>query len=219
MARLMEATKKLNAEAAILPLWIEPKVIEDGKNLAEKSEQERQVEIAARRQEMEAAAVLAKKQSEEASVVRARAQRELRDRYSQEARTAYNELSGIQKAFISDDTAKAGEFASLFPNIARWKQEVAAGGWELDKYDDELVDYGTANWMGRELEAITVKAMISTKNAVRGEYATVCFVTSYLMDTEFKMRRDAMAVECGASDKVLSDWQTSRSFESRWVAR
>ncbi|MEW9617167.1 peptidoglycan-binding domain-containing protein [Shinella sp. S4-D37] len=219
MARLIEATKKLNAEATVLPLWIETKLIEDGKNLAEKSAQERQAEIAARRQEMEAAATLAKKQSEEAAVVRARAQQELRDRYSQEARSAYNELSGIQKAFISNDSTKAGQFASLFPDIARWKQEIAAGGWELDKYDDELVDYGTANWMGRKLEAVTLKATISTKNAVRGEYATICFVTGYLMDTEFEMRRDAMAVECGASDKVLADWQTSRTFESRWVAR
>ncbi|MCA0342516.1 MAG: peptidoglycan-binding protein [Proteobacteria bacterium] len=218
-ARLIEATKRLNADASVLPLWIETKLIEDGKNLAEKSAQERQAEIAARRQEMEAAATLAKKQSEEAAVVRARAQQELRDRYSQEARSAYNELSGIQKAFISNDSTKAGQFASLFPDIARWKQEIAAGGWELDKYDDELIDYGTANWMGRKLEAVMLKAVISTKNAVRGEYTTICFVTGYLMDTEFQMRRDAMAVECGASDKVLADWQTSRTFESRWVAR
>ncbi|MEZ5780666.1 MAG: hypothetical protein R3D70_03295 [Rhizobiaceae bacterium] len=219
MARLMEATKNLNAEIAVLPLWIETSLIEEGKDLAEKSAQEREAAIAARKQEMEAAALLAKKQSQEASAVREREQRKLRERYSQEARAAYDELSSIQKAYISGDDENAGQFGALFPDIARWRNEVDAGGWELDKYDDELVDYGTAKWMGRKLEAVTLKAVITTKNAVRGQYASICFVTGYLMDNEFKMRRDTLAVECGSSGKILSDWQTSRGFESRWVAR
>ena len=107
----------------------------------------------------------------------------------------------------------------MFPDIARWKQELKNNGWELDKYDDELLDYGTANWKGRKLEAILLRATVSTKNPVRGEYAESCFVIGYLIDTEFKMRRDAINAECGASADALSEWQTSRSFESRWVAR
>lgn len=219
MARLIEAVQKLNSTATILPLWVEATLIDEGRSLAKKSEQERQAEIAARRQEMEAAAALAKKKSQDDAIVRARRQEELRDRYSQEARSAYNELSVIQKAYISGDAAKAGQFASLFPDIVRWKREMAANGWELDEYDDELVDYGTASWKGRRLEAVTLKAVISTKNPVRGEYATACFVTGYLMDTEFDKRRDAIAVDCGVSGRALSDWQTSRLFESRWIAK
>lgn len=217
LKRVFAGAEKVGLKIAVLPIWVDAKLIEEGRSAAQKSEQERQAEIASKRQEMEAAAALAVKQSSEAEVVHATMQKELRERYSQEARTAHNELSGLAKGFMNGDQAASSQFALLFPDVQQWKQGMTAGAWELDKYDDEMLDYGTADWKGRKLEAVFVKINITSKNATKGEYASTCIVTGYLIDTEFGMRRDPISAECGSSDKVLADWQAGRAFESRWT--
>ncbi len=89
----------------------------------------------------------------------------------------------------------------------------------VDRYNDELVDYGTADWQGRRLEAVVIKTSVTTKNAVRGEYSDACFVFGYLIDNEFEMRRDPITLPCETASTGLQTWQTGRSFESRWVSQ
>lgn len=218
MARLLEALEKVDIAHSVVPVWIDPDMIAEGKALSLSSEEEKQKEIAARRQELEAAEALRKKQSEGAEVVRANRQRELREQYSQESRAAYNELSELSKQYLQDGSNTSTIFPSLFPSIGQWKANWTADSWVLDKYDDQLVDYGTAEWKGRRLEAVAIRTSITTKNAIRGEYSEACFVIGYLIDSEFEVRRDALVEPCETASPALDQWRSSRSFESRWVA-
>lgn len=219
MAKLLEGLQKINAAYSIAPVWIDNQLVEEGRTLSLRSEEEKQREIAARRQELEAEAAALKVKNEEAAVVRAKAQAELRERYSQESRAAYNEISDFSKRFTNGDPAVPAQIAALFPNLADWRSERSSNGWVVDQYNDELIDYGTADWQGRRLEAVVIKASVTTKNAVRGEYSDACFILGYLIDSEFQMYRDPINLSCEAADSNLQQWQTGSSFESRWVSR
>lgn len=219
MARLLEGLQKINASYSVAPVWIDNQLVEEGRTLSLRSEEEKQREIAARRQQLEAEAAALKVRNEEAAVVRAKAQAELRDRYSQESRAAYNEIAEFSRQFTNGDPAAPAQIAVLFPELANWRSERSQNGWVVDRYDDELIDYGTADWQGRRLEAVVIKTSVTTKNAVRGEYADACFILGYLIDSEFEMRRDPIALPCGTAGGSLQQWQAGRSFDSRWVSQ
>ncbi|CAH0343230.1 peptidoglycan-binding domain-containing protein [Rhizobium sp. CECT 9324] len=219
MARLLEGLQKINASYSVAPIWIDDQLVEEGRALSLRSEEEKQREIAARRQELEAEAAALKVKSEEAAVVRAKAQAELRDRYSQESRAAYNDIAEFSKRFTNSDPDALAQIAALFPDLASWRSERSSNGWVVDRYNDELVDYGTADWQGRRLEAVVIKTSVTTKNAVRGEYSDACFVLGYLIDNEFEMRRDPITLPCETASTGLQTWQTGSSFESRWVSQ
>ena len=218
LAQLIEATKRIQLNYTILPVWIEPQMIAEGRALANASKEEKEKAIAARKQELEASAALAKKKNEDAAVVRAKQQAELRKRYSQESRTAYNEISSLIRLSITGDSIKSESADALFPELRDWRTGRSSQGWQVDKYDDELVDYGTADWKGRRLEAIFIKTNFISKNAIRGEYVANCFVLGYLIDGEFDLRRDAIVRSCENGKTDLPKWQASRAFESRWIA-
>lgn len=217
LARLLAALAQINKNGLVLPVWITPELVEEGAALSASSVQERERRIALRRQEMEAAARFNEENNRQAEVARRRTENQLRSRYSQEARAAHNDLSELSKAFLSSGTASDTDFAGLFPETGKWRAAQAVNGWIADEYHDELVDYGTAEWKARRLEAVLMRATLVTKNAQRGEYSELCVIIGYLIDREFGMRRDAVEAPCEAADD-LSQWKRARLFESRWIA-
>jgi len=217
LAKLLPALEKIDKAASVLPIWITPELVAEGKALSESSQQERERLIAQRRQEFEAVARLEEEKNRQAEVVRAKLQNEMRTRYAQEARAAHNSLTELAKAIWSEDMASRREFLALFPNAGTWRMEHGANGWVIDRFEDELVDYGTAEWKDRRLEAVLVKTTFVTKNPIRGEYHEACMVLGYLIDREFEQRRDPVEVPCTATEE-LPRWKAGRLFESRWIA-
>lgn len=217
MGRLFAALDQIDKPASVLPIWITPELLEEGRAMSASSQQERERRIALRRQEMEATSRLQEEKSQRAKVLRDKAQNEMRARYSQEARAAHNDLSELSKAFVNNDQTSRDQFARMFTDAGKWRVQQAANGWEVDSYADELLDYGTAEWKDRRLEAVLIKASIVTKNPVRGEYENKCVILGYLIDREFEMRRDAVEAPCDVTEDV-SRWKTARKFETRWIA-
>nr|CAD6596167.1 hypothetical protein RNT25_00225 [arsenite-oxidising bacterium NT-25] len=218
MAKLLQGLQNVDAPHSVLPVWIDQEMISEGRALAQRSEDEKQKEIAARRQELEADAALRKRKREAAEVVRVEREKELRGRYSQESRAAYNDLSQLSKSFMEGSSENSVIFTRLFPELGSWKMGWKNDSWELEKYEDRLVDYGTADWKNRKLEAVIIETSVTTKNAIRGEYSKSCYLLAYLIDSEFQVRRDPMVEPCETSAPALRQWQVSRGFESRWVA-
>lgn len=217
LSRLFTALDTIDKSASLLPIWIAIETIEEGRALSISSQEQREQHIALRRQEVEAAARLEEERNRQTAIMRENTQNEVRRRYSQEARAAHNDLSELSKAFLARDGALREQFALLFPEMRQWRDQQVVNGWLLDEYQDELIDYGTAVWKDRRLEAVFVRANLVTKNSLRGEYNQKCVVLGYLIDSEFEMRRDALEVPCTVTDDVAK-WKTGRQFESRWVA-
>ncbi|MBW8282789.1 MAG: hypothetical protein K0M55_04245 [Rhizobium sp.] len=211
---LISAMDRAGSHYSTLPIWI----TEDEVRQARQSLASRQVDEAQRlaqiRQEKEAAEQLARKNAEEESSRRARDEAALRDHYGQEAQAAFNDIVEDAEGYFRTGQSRSGVFEAAFPQISDWKRSQGQGGWELDKYDDALVDYGTAVWKGRRLEAVVAKIELVNRNAMRGEYEVSCFIVAYLIDREFGLRRDSYEARCESSD--WKTWQTGRSFDSRW---
>ncbi|MBZ9774068.1 hypothetical protein [Mesorhizobium sp. CO1-1-8] len=218
LKQLLQALDKAHITYAVLPVWMDDQEVAAAQKAIGEAEAAGQREIAAKQQQQEAQQTVAAKQAKDAEAVRAKAEADLRARYSEEAKAAFNRLSGMGEAYIRGHAAD-GDFASLFPSIAQWKNDRLKDGWEVEDYDGTLLDYGTANWQGRRAEAVFVQIIAKSKNALRGEYAQDCFAIGYLIDDEFSRLRDPVAATCASSSEQLSTWQTSRAFESRWVVR
>lgn len=217
LRQILQGLERQNIAHAILPVWFEPADLDRLKNLSAQKLADEKQRLVGLRQEQEATALLAKKNGEEASVRRAREQAALRDKYSQEAKAAFNDVSQDSETLFRKGQSMSGRFEQLFPKTVGWAQNQARDSWTLDKYSDSLVEYGTANWRGRRLEAVVTQVQLVNKNAVRGEYANACFVVGYLIDSEFNVRRDSFETSCDSA--AWKDWANSRAFESRWTVQ
>lgn len=218
LRQLLQGMDKARLAYSFLPVWIGPDAIAAERAALNDMQTAEQRDIAARQQEREGQQTLAAKQASDAETRRSKAQAELRSRYAQEAKAAYNRLSGMAEEYLRSQE-DGGEFGDLFPEIALWKRKHLAGGWEISGYRGTLVDFGTADWQGRRLEAILVETVAESKNAALGVYAEHCFVTGYLRDDEFGQFRDVIAAPCTDATEPMNMWRAGRGFQSRWIVR
>jgi hypothetical protein len=213
LARLLAGFGRERIAAMPVPIWIEPSEIS---------------EIEARRQaeadRVKQAAVLAEQQREgEARLAREQAERErnsaqarqqaLRQRYSQESRAAFNTLDGLAKAHFE---MRDGRLPLHFPVTTAWWSERMAADWELEAYRGALLDYGTADWKGRRVEAVLAEISVQSRNRALGEYDERCRVLGFLIDAEFGEIRDPVELEC-SDPAAAAAWKTGHAFETRWT--
>ena len=107
---------------------------------------------------------------------------------------------------------------SEFPKIANWYRSRVADGWELVGINDDVADYGTADWQGRQLEVVFSDVSVSMKNRVLGRRETSCFSLGLIFDAEFQMYREPFAEECQVAAAPSRAWKQARGFRSQWVA-
>ena len=86
--------------------------------------------------------------------------------------------------------------------------------WEETERQLTVIDYGSAEWSERDLEAIIMQAKVKVKNRTLGKYKDICFDLGYIWDQEFEMIRDPAAISC--TDGNFSGWKNKQTFTSRW---
>ena len=213
---IVEGLERASIDYSVAPYWIDEDRLADAQASIDAMITDEQKRIAALRQEGEARDLQARKQSEDKATQLAVRQAELQAQYSQEAKAAFDGLSDIAELYLKEHDAEDNSVALLFPDLAEWKTQQFREGWLPENYSDQMLDYGTADWKGRKLEAVVMKVDFVLKHPVRGEYSENCFIMGYLMDQEFKLQRDAFVDRCDASQ--WQAWQDGRGFDSRWVA-
>lgn len=137
-----------------------------------------------------------------------------REKYASTANAAQAKISQDVKDFIEvpDDSKSA---ARLFPQFAALYRNELANRWELMSENAELDDYGTSDFKGRKLDTPFSRITIELKNRMLGDYKKVCFIFGDIEDSEFAMRRDAVAISCD-DDAALSRWKVQHGFQSLW---
>ena len=93
-----------------------------------------------------------------------------------------------------------------------------ADGWEYVALDDQIADYGTADWKGRPLEVVFTDVSISMKNRLLGENKKFCFSLGLIFDEEFQMYREPFETECVNAAEPSRVWKQGQGFRSQWVA-
>lgn len=212
---LLAGLQRAKLPYAVLPVWFtSPELDAVTARLAEE-DRKQQAELAARKQTVEGLEQLAADKKAEDDRARAARQTELRTRYGQEAAAATNELADLTRRFFA--SGGSSTFRELFPRAAQWRDRREENHWDFVDTDTTLVDYGTAEWKGRRTEVVFIEARVATRNRALGENAITCFLLGYLIDAEFKVRRDPLELPCADEATGMKAWASGRGFESRWV--
>jgi hypothetical protein len=204
---------------AVVPLWFTPQDVAQSKAAIAEAE----LAATMSRQERVSQAALERQKRETAEVIRLRRQAEMRDRYSQEARAALNDLSDDIRLLIEEGVQQGSRergriLAELFPQLVQWRERYVGDRWEIDAVGADLRDFGTGVWKDRRAEAVFAVVNVDSKNRTLGEYRRHCFVVGYLVDAEFGLQRDPLEASCDDDDTALVAWKVGHAFESRWWA-
>ena len=185
-------------------------------------------DLAKIRQDFEAQRVLKETIEAELAKKTNKIQKELREKYFQEANGASNKVKVYLEAVFNPEkfaernsqeqlVKTQTDFNRAFSVISRWWRIKEMSLWEAKNHSFEIFDYGTAEWKGRRLETITGKLNIEIQNPVLGQKDNKCVLLSIMIDDEFGYFRDSDEAKCSNSSSI-SVWQKARNFESRWVA-
>ena len=203
---LSEALKNAGVDFTVAPVWIEAEAVA--------SEVMRLAEVSARQQqEMQAAAaLLAAKTADERGDLQKR-QDAMRAEYEERAIGAQKDIADMVRSFVQ--TGKSEPLANLFPQTQDYLRKLVGDKWVITGTDDLLVDYGTAKWQGRDVEALLVQVETQRENAILGLYASDCIVLGYLVDREFRINRDPVEIAC-TDETVVAEWAAGRNMVSVW---
>lgn len=121
-------------------------------------------------------------------------------------------------AFLNNSGTAASTIRALYPNFNGWYASRVAEGWELNKRNLAILDFGQSDWNGRSLETIYLRLDLSLKNRLIGSYNQSCWIFSRVEDSEFQMQRAPFVINCDSAEGHLVMRQQRTSFRSNWNA-
>ncbi len=121
-------------------------------------------------------------------------------------------------AFLNRGGTAASTIRALYPNFSGWYASRVAEGWEFNKKDLAVLDFGQSDWNGRSLETIYLRLDLSLKNRSIGSYNQSCWIFSRVEDSEFQMPRAPFVINCDGAEGHLVMRQQRTSFRSNWNA-
>jgi hypothetical protein len=170
----------------------------------ERCDQEKQDEEALRRKHLD--------QDDES---RKRLQDELRKQYGAAARSFENAIQSETKQYVESPKERHLAVRQKYLQFTTWYENKLRDGWELLNISSEIEDYGVVEWKSRILEAGFVDVRMRMRNRELGEYENACHVLGYVLDNEFDIARDPIAVSC--TDKAITQYQIEHRFSSKWL--
>lgn len=224
--------KKLTAALAaderrftFLPIWFDGQAV----SAAQQEKQDldkrnKEVEEAQRLAAAEERRLAEARKAQQAADAKAQ-EAALREKYGPEARALQDLITqGFGLGVLGKDPAVNAEavrkFAaavgSLYPKFVGWNAGLEHDYWKPTEVNSEVVDYGIAQWKGRGLPAIVLKARIGLISAERGERRQQCFIFAVISDPEFDVYRDGLEAQCEDSADDLDLWAIGHQLESRW---
>lgn len=215
-----EALTRDSVNFAYAPVWFEQSDIAAAQMKFELARQGQvKLEQAARVAAEEAKRVTAQR-LEEAQKSKAAQEMTLHQKNGAAAAALLNMFSDGLKAEVLDRTTKTQapsglDIAALFPDFARWNQQLGQDAWKATDVSSSVDNYGSVTWKSRNLEAIIIKTVVKTASAERGEYKDACFVFGAVIDNEFKMVRDPYEATC--EKDASSNWAVGHELKSLWV--
>ena len=117
----------------------------------------------------------------------------------------------LEQTFV-DQTTRYSPYDELIADM----QQLALEKWEITERRISQIDYGIAQFNGRNVSAIQVELNIASKNRFVGKYSEYCKSIHVIKDEDFTMWRNFLIDDCAAS--VSSDrWKKENSFMSYWI--
>ena len=212
---LTDAMRRDGLRFRFLPIWIAPAEVTRAQQELEAEKRSNIEKQAARERELRSREELELSKGNEEGRRRAALERALRAQHGAMARTFEQALGEEVKSFAAGDRST---FASRYPELARYYQSLKEDRWEFMSSETTISDYGTAIYKDRALEAALATSRIRMRNRILGEYQDLCFVTGYVDDAEFNVKRDAIGIQCDGGDAKLAQYKQGERFTSKWIA-
>lgn len=210
---LLSALVREKQSYVVIPKWIENNEFLETKAYLESIKSATDKELALKSQQRQGRLSLEKAKFEKAEADRLARQAALRDRHVKDAMSILEPLRVSVEANIMNGTPS--EELSLFERFGKKITDLKNNLWNFNKVDYSLVDYGTAEWQGREVPAVLARFFIKSDNAAQGVSRTDCAIVGYLIDEKFNQKRDPIYMGC-EQEAGLSNWLGSRNFTSLW---
>lgn len=210
----IQGFRRDNVSYSVVPLWFESQLVsERAEQIRAEQTSQAQMTQDQKRSEEERKLLDKRRRENEAAEASAR-QKQLRIQHGTEARARADEVFDAIKALVEGEDSWA---TGAFPELASWYLNDVRDGWEYVSANNEIEDFGTADWKGRPLEVVVADVSIEMKNRSLGEKKVACFRVGLIFDAEFRMRREPFATKCEdeATGRV---WKQARGFKSEWVA-
>ncbi len=203
---------------SVASLWVNLGQIDELENAIDKAQTENAARLQRQKEELEGARRLAEAQRREGRIKREQREKELRAHYGKVASAAAAAIANeVRRAFDANIDWQNTSAFKEFPNTIYSYHNLLQSRWELQTFNSDVFDYGTADWKGRNLEAAFVEVKVRLRNRILGEYKDICLVFGRINDAEFAMKREGIGTTC--SDKrQLSDWRRGHRFQSLWFA-
>jgi hypothetical protein len=77
-------------------------------------------------------------------------------------------------------------------------------------------DYGSIEYDGRKLQAMSFNFTVNLQNRIIGKYKTVCASISTIYDEDFNVWRDLILLNCNETED-FEDWKMKHEFASQWI--
>ncbi|MER9836137.1 hypothetical protein NKJ28_14300 [Mesorhizobium sp. M0145] len=214
-----EALTRDSVNFAYAPIWFEQSDLAAAQAELQLARQELVKSEEAARVAAEEAKRVAAQRLTEAQKTKSAQEAALRQKNGPAAIALLNMFSdGLRTTVLAgqgNQVSSAVNVQGLFPEFARWNQQLGQDAWKATDVSSTVDDYGTVNWKSRNLAAIIIKTVVKLASAERGEYKEECFVFGAVMDDEFKMVRDPYEASCG--NDTSSDWAVGHELKSLWV--
>lgn len=199
-------------------LWASDGDIEGLEKAAAAREAEELAEAEKRKQADEGARKIAALQRAEEATKRENREKQLRAQYGKTAAAKAAAIADqVRSVFASGQDWQSTPAFAQFPAAIVAYENLVQSRWELQTFNSEVEDYGTADWKGRKLETAFAKVTVRMRNRILGDYKDVCFVFGRMNDIEFGMVRDTIGTTC-ADGKRIGYWKKAHSFQSSWLA-
>lgn len=210
---LLAALDRENQNYSVVPKWFSTSEFEETKTYLDGLANATEQELAKKSQERQARIALEKAKYEKAEAERFAKQALLRDKHVTVALGHLEPMGNSIKQHIlqGSKSQELSLFDKLKNNITGLKQDL----WKFNEVDYSLVDFGTADWQGREVTALVARFFYKSENATQGKHRTDCALVGYLIDEEFGQNRDPIHVGCDQQSTV-TNWLGSRKFSSLW---
>ena len=220
LEKLINGLDSFDIKYNLSPDWISPRKIKDKQKEIDSENAKATLDKSVRQKELEnqikLEAAALEKRLKEAEVKQAI----LRETRGPRVRGLVDEakpniMSIVDKSFGLNVSKSSPQFTSAFPRLSQIVEYHFDRGWEEDKRQIELVDYGTGRWLGRNVEIVELELKIDIKNRDIGKYKNLCFNLGYVWDDEFKVVRDPFTSECKDVNSRRA-WLIKQSFKSLW---
>ena len=219
LGRLIASLESNGDQFNLSPDWFSPKTVAKIQNAIKTRDEQSKKDLEERRRQLALQKQLEDDAKQRAISEAEKAQLELRKTHEPRVKSLKEnfiaEMDLVLDELFEKNTSNQkpeyrGKFLA-FDNEISYHERMR---WEETEREMKVVDYGTAEWVGRSVEALIVRANVKIRNRTLGEYKDICFDLGHIWDREFEMVRDPVAVPC--SDTATTNWEINQTFKSLW---